>query len=281
VQIVTDSTADLPLQTARTLGVTVVPLYVHFGEDTFRDSVDISADQFYQKLTGDKVFPRTSQPSPADFEAVYREAVQKGPILSLHLSSKVSGTYNSAILARETLLKEDPEARIEVIDTRSISMGLGNLVMEAAQKARAGVALEDVAAWARSTAERTRVMFLLDTLEYLARGGRIGRAQAFLGGLLSVKPLLEFKEGEVHPLERVRTRAKALERLTQTAIESGPAERVITAGSTDVASARTIAERLRTTFSLSQVPVFRIGPTLGVYAGPGCVGIAIVKKDES
>ena len=281
VQIVTDSTSDLPPETARDLGITVVPLYIFFGEESYRDNVDITPDAFYARLTTEKVFPRTSQPTPADFTTVYREAVQRGPVLSLHVSSKVSGTHNSALLARDEVLRETPDAQIEVVDTFLVAMGLGNLVTGAAQRVSEGASLAEATSWARSVADRTRIIFGLDTLEYLVRGGRIGRAQGFIGSLLNVKPLLEIRDGEVHPLERVRTKKRAMERLLQNVLDLGDrVESVVVATSTDIPAATAVADRLREALGQAEVPVFRIGPVVGTYAGPGCVGISVVVKDE-
>lgn len=278
VQVVTDSTADLPTETAKALGIAIVPLYVRFGEEMQRDGIDISPDEFYRRLTTGSVLPRTSQPSPADFAAVYRTAAQQGEVLSLHLSAKLSGTFEAAMLGRQEVLKERSGARIEIVDTQQVSMALGLLAIEAAERARAGASLDDIAAWVRGAIPRMRIIFMVDTLEYLQKGGRIGKAQAFLGSLLNVKPLLEVREGEVHPLERARSRPRALERLAQIALADAPAERVIAAGSTDLDAARAAAELLRTGFGLPEVPVFRIGAVIGTYAGPGCVGVCVLKK---
>lgn len=280
LRIVTDSTADLPPEMVLALGITVVPLTVQFGEEVYRDGVDIGVTEFYRRLLEGPVLPRTSQPAPGDFAAAYRAAAAEGDVLSLHVSSKLSGTYNAALLGRQEVVSERPYAgaRIEVIDTLQVSMALGLLAMEAARQAQAGASLEEAAAWVRAAVPRTRILFLVDTLEYLAKGGRIGRAQAFLGGLLSVKPLLEVRDGEVHPLERARTRPRALERLTGLALAEAPAERAIVAGSTDLESAAALAERLRAGLGLDAVPVFQIGAVIGTYAGPGCVGVCVLKK---
>lgn len=281
LQIVTDSLSDIPAETVQSLGITVVPLYVVFGEETFRDKVDISPDEFYGRLTDSKVFPRTSQPSPADFVAVYREAIQRGPVLSLHGSSKVSGTYNSATIARTEILNETPDAQIEVVDTQLVAMGQGNLVTEVAQRVQEGASSEEAASLARTMSVQTQTIFVLDTLEYLVRGGRIGRAQGFIGGLLNVKPLLQIRDGEVHPLERVRTKRRAIERLLQIALaQRGNVESAVVATSTDLETAQTVSERLKEGLELPDVPVFRIGPVVGTYSGPGCVGIALVVKDQ-
>jgi DegV family protein with EDD domain len=280
VQVVTDGTADLPAETARTLGIDVVPLYVHFGDEQLRGGVDISNEQFYERMKSSKELPRTSQPAPADFVSVYEAAVERGPVLSLHVTAKLSGTYNSALLARQEVLQRNPEAQIAIVDTQQISMVLGLLVTRAVERAKAGDSLGEIVDWVQTLIPRTRTIFVLDTLENLEKGGRLGRGQAFLGGLLKVKPLLEIREGEVHPRERARSRKKALERLVQLALAEGPAELSVVAGSTDLEAARDVAAQLCDGFGHADVPVFNIGPVIGTYAGPGCVGVGIIKSDN-
>ena len=281
VQVVTDGTADLPVATAEALGISVVPLYVHFGDEQLRGGIDISNDDFYRRLGDAKELPRTSQPAPADFVSLYRQALERGPVLSLHVSAKLSGTFNSAMLARQEVLNESPNAQIAVVDTGQVSMALGLLASQAAEHARAGESLEEIVDWLQATVPRARTLFVVDTLEYLARGGRLGKGQAFLGGLLNVKPILEVKEGEVHPRERARSRRKALERLTQLTLEEGPAYAAAVAGSTDLVAAQAIADQVRDGFGHQDVPVFHIGPVIGVYAGPGCIGVGVIKAENA
>lgn len=276
VQIVTDSTSDIRQEDAERAGITIVPAYVLFGEEQFRDGVTISGAQFYRRLQQRGVFPKTAQPSPQDFADSFAMLAPNGPVLVLTVSSKMSGTYNSALIGRDMALKDNPDAVIEVVDSLLVSMGLGVLIQGAAHMAREGTGIEEIAAWARDTASRTRIYFAVDTLEYLARGGRIGKAQRLLGGLLSIKPVLEFRDGEVHPLERVRSRAKAhalLESFTQ---KIGNPERLAYATTTDHEKAREMADRARERFTLDDVPVYTIGAAVGTYVGPGCVGVAIV-----
>ncbi len=276
VQVVTDSTSDIAPDDAQRLGVSIVAVHIFFGDDHYRDGVNITPAKFYQRLISSNVMPRTSQPSPQDFAEVIGPLAKNGPVLGLTISSKMSGTYNSALLARDIVLGEQPDAVIEIVDTLSVAIGLGDLAQRAAARASEGIGLEELAAWARDTASRTRLYFAVDTLEYLARGGRIGRAQRFLGGLLSVKPVLEFRDGEVHPLERVRSRQKAHARLEALVYESGAPERVAFASTTDHARAREMAERASERLGLEDIPVYTIGAAVGTYAGPGCIGVAFV-----
>ena len=278
VQIVTDSTSDIKQEDAERAGITIVPAYVFFGEEQFRDGVTIGGGEFYRRLQQKGAFPKTAQPSPQDFADAFSALAPNGPVLALTCSSKMSGTYNSALIGRDMTLKDHPDAVIEVVDSLLVAMGLGVLTQGAAQKARDGMGIEELAEWARDTAGRTRIYFAVDTLEYLARGGRIGKAQRFLGGLLSVKPVLEFRDGEVHPLERVRSRAKAHALLESLALKSGTPEQIAYASTTDHDRALEMADRAKERLSLDDVPVFTIGAAVGTYAGPGCVGVAIVSS---
>ena len=186
VKIVTDSTADLPPGLAEELNISVVPLKVHFGEEEFLDWIDLDSDNFFEKLAGSGVMPHTSQPSPADFVKIYREiAAESDQLISVHLSAKLSGTYQSAVIAKSELKHLD----IEVIDSGLASMALGIVVIEAARAAKAGLAKEDIILQLKDNMAKVKVYFAVDTLEYLQRNGRIGKAAALVGGLLNVKPL--------------------------------------------------------------------------------------------
>ncbi|HXN58707.1 MAG TPA: DegV family protein, partial [Candidatus Angelobacter sp.] len=212
VRIVTDSTADLTPEQQRTAGITVVPLNVHFGDEVFRDHVDLSTDEFFRRLKAAPQLPRTSQPSVGAFEEAYRSLRQGGDdIVSVHLSSKVSGTYNSALMAAQSV----GEGKIDVVDSLSTSMALGFMALEGAKLARAGRDRQSVTERLQSLVPKARVICVVDTLTYLERGGRIGKARALLGSLLNVKPILQLKDGEVVPLGRARGRPQALSRLVE------------------------------------------------------------------
>ena len=202
VRVVTDSTADLPAKVIQEWGITVIPLQVNFGTEVYRDGVDLQPDEFYRKLVSSSVLPTTSVPPPGSFTEVYKKLSTNGDdVLSIHLSSKLSGTYNSARLAAKDLGNK----RVEIIDSLSLSMGMGILVVVAARAARTGASLEEVTALVHRAMKRCYLVGLLDTLEYLQKGGRIGRARAFLGHVLNLKPLLTIRDGEVYPMDRVRT----------------------------------------------------------------------------
>src|SRR5438128_1131305 len=211
VRIVTDSTADIPQDQARAAGITVVPLTVFFGDEAYLDGVELDNASFYRKLQASKNLPRTSQPSPAAFQEAFLRLIDEGAdaILSIHLSSKLSGTYQSACTARDTLPDDVKKIPIEVIDSLSISVGMSRAIVHAAKEARQGLDLATIKAHATNELSRTRILAVLDTLEFVRRGGRIGGAQAFLGNMLSVKPLISLKDGVVVPIEQPRTRSKA------------------------------------------------------------------------
>ena len=278
VQVVTDSTSDIRQEDAERAGLTVVPAYVFFGDEEFRDGVNLSAAEFYRRLEQKSVVPKTAQPSPQDFADAFLKLAPNGPILAITVSSKLSGTYNSALIARDMVLKEHPDAAIEVVDSMLAAMGLGMVARATAEKAREGVGIEELAEWTRDTVGRTRVFFAVDTLEYLARGGRIGKAQRFLGGLLSVKPVLALQDGEIHPMERARSRAKAHALLESYLYGSGRPEQLVFGTSTDHDRARELAERAKERLRMDDVPVYSIGTAVGTYVGPGCIGIAFTER---
>ncbi len=274
VRIVTDSTADLSPELVHELGIIVVPLNVHFGTETYQDRVTISEDDFYRRLLAGQVFPTTSQPSAGAFAEAYQQAAAPGcsGIVSIHLSAALSGTMNSALLGRDMAGVSCP---IVVVDTQSVSMGEGLTVLAAARAAQAGASLDEVAAVAQKTLARVQTRFTLDTLEYLHKGGRLGRAQFFLGSLLNLKPILKV-EGEVHPVERVRTRAKAQERLFDFVQGMGQLEEGAVLYSTNRDEAQAFAQRVASRFPEGRLHVSRLGPVLGTYAGPGFLGMALL-----
>lgn len=284
VRIVTDSTADLPAEVASELGITVVPLTVFFGEEAYLDGVELDNAGFYQKLTASKELPRTSQPSPAAFQEAYQGLIDAGAeaILSVHLSSKLSGTYQSACTARAALLEERGDAAnvpIEVIDSLSISVGMNYAIQQAARLAREGKSLAEIKACVEDTLARTHILAVLDTLEYVRRGGRIGGAKAMLGNMLSFKPIVSLKEGEVVPVEQPRTRSKAYARIAQMLSEMGPVEQVSIAESNEEAGQQ-LSAAIREVYS-GELPVYRLGAVLGTHTGPGTAAIALVKAQAS
>jgi DegV family protein with EDD domain len=279
VRIVTDTTADLPLQFAHDLGIAVVPLSVIFGAEVYREGIDINHDLFYDKLIHGKVHPTTSAPSVGDFLEVYEPLLKEtNEIVSIHVSSKLSATYNNAVQAAEILT--DKGAHVEVVDSQVVSLGLTFVALAAARAARAGADIEQVRAVAESAAKRIRIYVMLDTLEYLRRGGRIGRGRAFLGAMLRVKPLLSLRDGEIHPEERLRTKAHAMERLFQIATSYPNVREVAIGYSTNPVDAHNLQLRLERALPGVNILVTRVGPVIGTHAGPGVLAIGLLEGEE-
>jgi len=276
VKVVTDSTSDLSPQVAQEMGITVVPAYVRFGEKVYRDGVDISQDEFYRKLVESPVHPATSQPSPSDFADVYRKlAKETDEIVSIQVTSKLSGTYNSALQGRELARAG---CRIEVVDSLSVSMGLGLIAMAAGRLAEAGEGLQGVMDEVRQTILHIRILGVFDTFKYLLRSGRLGKAKALLGTLLSVKPLLTMRDGELLPAGLARTRAKGVERLFDFVKNVLNIQELAIVHSTTPDEASLLGERIGSIFAEERIHVARLGPALGVHGGPGTLILALREK---
>ena len=276
IRIVTDSSADLPAQLAQQRLITVLPCYVMIDDVSYKDGVDLSPDDFYQRLVSMARPPTTAQPSTADFQTVYAALLEEGhQILSIHVSGKLSGTLNAAEQAK-TALGGDPPIRI--IDSRLASIPLGLAALQAADAAQRTESLQELTQQVRLELPLNEAFFLLDTLEFLEKGGRVGKAQAFLGSILRVKPILRLSDGEVHPVERPRTQAKALARLLELAKQLGPAQRVAVIYSTEEEAARHLRRDLTDLAPEEDIIIARFGPTLGTYVGPGALGIALTRR---
>jgi len=279
VKIVTDSTADLPPQLAQQLGIIVVPVYVRFGEKVYRDGVDISEDEFYQKLVDSPTHPTTSQPSPGDFADVYSKLSQEtDEIVSIQVTSKLSGTYNSALQGRELA---GARCRIEVVDSLALSMGLGLIAMAAARLAAAGESLPIVMEEIRQAIPNIRLLGVFDTLKYLLRGGRIGKAKALLGSILNVKPLITIRDGELFPAGQARTRSKGIERLFELVKNALNIQEIAIVHSTTPDEASSLRERIGSIFDKKRIHTARLGPALGVHGGPGTLILALREKISS
>lgn len=277
VRIVTDSTCDLSPADAERYGITVVPLTVFFGEEAFLDGVEISGADFYARMVASKSLPRTSQPSVELFQDAYRSLAGDGvEIVSIHVSSRLSGTLNAASIAREVVKHDVP---VDLIDSYNVSLGLGLIVLEAARSAQAGASLAEVVATARRAMDRVSVHVAVDTLEYLQKGGRIGRARSLLGSVLSIKPIICVDDGEVAPFERVRTRSKAIERMFELASGMPRAKEMFIGCSGDDTDARVLLERLRPLLPHTDLKVGYLGPVVGVYTGPNALGIAALERE--
>jgi DegV family protein with EDD domain len=273
VAIVTDSVSDLPPQVAEEFGITVVPLVVRFGTELYRDGLDISSDQFYQRLKASKVLPATSVPPPGAFADAYDKLAEKtNAIAVISLTSKLSATYQVALQAVGLMKKK---CRVEVLDSQWAVMAQGFITIAAAKAARAGASLDEVMAVARQTMRRVDMCAAFDTLEYLERGGRIGKAQAFLGSLLKVNPIIGLKDGEVYPRGRERSRVKAIEHLYNFVTSFANVEGLAVEYASDLDEANRLTQRLRSKYP--QVPIYltRTSPVIGTHTGPSLIVVSV------
>lgn len=276
IRIVTDSTADVPPQLANDLGIVVVPAYVCFGDCAYRDRVDIGEEDFYQRLLRDPVHPCTEPPTPQDFATVYQKLLAEADgIISLHISSKLSATCNSALRGKELAGKGLP---IEVIDSQLVTMGLGLLAIAAAADARHCDSLSQAAEKIREAIPTIRVLGLFNTLKYLARGGRIGRVKALLGSALNVKPMVTMKDGELESAGRANSRAEGINRLASFVRDAADVEDLAVVYSTTPEEAQTLADLVSPVLSRGSVRLVRLGPVLGVHGGPGILFVALRAK---
>jgi DegV family protein with EDD domain len=277
VKIVVDSLADLPAEQVERHGIEIIPLTVRFGTTEFKDGVDLTADDFYQRLAAGHDYPATAVPSIGEFVEMYERVGRDADgIISIHVSSKVSGTYNAAVQgAREAGVGAG--CPIEVVDSLQASMGIGMLALVASEAAATGADLPTVVERVRGAMSRVNCTTLLDTLEYLQKGGRIGKAQALVGTLLNFKPMIEVTDGLVHPFARPRSRKKGIARLIERARELAPAERLVVLHSTTPDEASALASELGD-LTDGEVMISRYGPGLGTYVGPGALGIGILRS---
>jgi len=272
IRIVTDSTSDLSAELAKKSGITIVPMYVRFGTENYRDGIDITMDEFYQRLTDTKVHPATSQPTPSDFAKVYTELSSKGDqIVSIHVSSKLSGTYNSALQGKEIA---GPKCDVTVLDSESVTMGLGMMSLMAAQMSKAGASLQQITEGIKQAINYTHLMGTFDTLKYLVIGGRIGKAKALLGSVLNVKPVLTMREGELHPVSNVRTHSKGVEKLVEFVKSALHVEELAVVHTTTPDEASSLKDRFLGIVESNHLHVARLGPALGTYGGPGMLAVA-------
>jgi DegV family protein with EDD domain len=277
IAIVTDSTADLPNDIAEKHGITVVPLNVRFGMEEFKDGLDIDNDEFYRRLQIEPELPTTSQPSLGDFAEVYRALIaEHDGIVSIHISGKLSQTINSAVQgAREV---DGDGDKIKTIDTGQATIPLGLIVIEAANAAASGADLAGVVDAVEDAMSRARFYGMVDTLEYLVKGGRIGRAKGFIGGLLKVTPIITLEDGESSPVASPRTRRKALAKLKELVEEAAPFDQLAMHYSTEPEEVDRLAADLAHLAPEGGVMISQIGAVVGTYAGPGSLGVGFIRK---
>ena len=281
IKIVTDSTADLSLEQVQRYGIKVVPITVTFGSDSYADGVDLNADQFYIKLTSEKVLPKTSQPSPEAFRQAYDEIGAEGDsIFSIHISGKLSGTLNSAELASKIA-----KAEVIPIDTKTASQGIGRTVLIAAEAVKRGYKKEEIIALINKSIPNTFSVFAVDTLEYLQRNGRIGKAASLLGSLLQLRPILYADpEGMVAPYDKVRGRSQIIPSLVAAALKNRAPEMPINLSvvhSWNREGADELLSELKKHYEIADLHIGMVGPAIGAHIGPGAVGLMIQPSFES
>jgi DegV family protein with EDD domain len=280
IAVVTDSTSDLPVDIAKQHGVSVVPLNVHIEDETYFDGVTISADEMYRRLPDQKVIPTTSAPSVGTYIEMYEMLGEThDEIISIHLSSKLSLTHNSAVQAVAELGSNGP--RIEVVDTGQASMALGFTAVQVAEAMAVGSTLDELTTLAKSSSERAVFIGMVDTMEYLVRGGRIGKAQGFVGSILRVRAILTLRDGVAHPLERARNRKKGIARVKSLVAEYAPLEKLSILYTTDEVDAQEIANEVASYAPDGEPVVAQLGPVVGNYLGPGMLGLGLIRAESS
>lgn len=271
--IVTDSTADIPPAVREKYGIEVVPLEVIFGDEVYKDGVDITSAEFFDRLESSSVMPRTSQPSPGDFARIYKKLLdQQKEIISIHISAELSGTVHSAYMGRKLV---GGGSKIDIVDSRLVSLALGLIVVEAAKAVSAGKQKDYVLELINKMIQKTRVYFLVDTLEYLARGGRIGKAQSLMGTLLNIKPILTFRDGIIYPYDKIRGFNKAVQRIVDGINEEFKGKRVLTAFvyGTEGELFHNFHQKITAQIDYVESVRGQLGPVVGTHGGPGIVGV--------
>ena len=285
VKIITDSTADIPGSLAKELDITVIPINVHLDGESYQDGVNITPEEFYLKMSRTDQLPTTSQPSPLDIVSAFKRAIFDGAkeIISFHISSRMSGTYQSALLAKSMVEEEYPDVKIEVIDTKTVTYCLGLIVVLVARAAKEGKSFSELVSLATKIRQEERLLALVDTLEYLQKGGRIGKAAALVGTLLNIKPIITINDdGEVAAVDKARGNKKAVQKvfdgLKKEASDSPVALAVIHAAKKE--QAEKWMEKAQDLFHIQEGFIVDIGPAVGTHAGPGTIGCIVVPLDR-
>jgi DegV family protein with EDD domain len=273
IAVITDSTADLQPELQERFGLTMVPLIVNWDGQTYRDKIDLSTTEFYRRLRMSRTLPKTGAPSLAAFEAAFRDQLQQHTtIICIDLAARLSGTYEVARRAAESV---DPR-RIRVVDSGSVSICMGWLAEAAATLAASGQEPDEIVSQLQEMRGRLRILALVETLEFLQRGGRVGRAAALAGTLLSVKPILSLRDGEIAPVERVRTMNGALRRLVELVVAHGPIERLGVTHGDSSTNAATVEQQLRARLPEITIDQGELGPVVGTHGGPGVIGVGML-----
>lgn len=278
VKIVTDSTSDVTSDLAQELGITVIPLTVFFGHESFLDRVEISTDVFYNRLAKESIFPTTTQPAPGIFVDVYNKlAEETDEILTIVISSKLSGTFQSATNAKDLVTNK---SRIEIIDSKNVAMGFGLLVITAAQAAKDGASLKEITDLINRRISQSHMVIYFETLKYLAKGGRIGKAQGLLGSMLSIKPILTMKDGEFSPMTRVRSKAAGMEYIRNFVASFPSVEKLAIEYCTTPEDIDKLTDILSSIVPKESIYSSTISPVLGTYAGPGALAVTVLEADK-
>jgi DegV family protein with EDD domain len=273
-RIVVDSTCDLPEERMKELGIEMVPLQVRFGDETFRDKIDLDGEAFFDRLEKATQLPTTSQPSPGDFVDVYSRIPESEPIVSIHIAHQLSGTIESARLAAEQL----PGREIHIIDSGNTTWATGLLALEAAEAIKAGKDTNAVVEHVQGLVPRLRLLAVLDTLKYVIMGGRVSRIQGALGGLLRVKPILVLVDGVIHRMAPARTWGQAYQRVVQDIREHGGADRIAVIHARAPEAMATMTQTLKDDLGATNLLEGTIGPVIGTHSGPGAMGVAYIAK---
>lgn len=274
IHIIADTTSSLPIQKAQDLGISYMPQIVVFGDTTYRDDTEIDSATFLKKLKSSSTLPKTAAPPPALYTPVYQKmAVPGNTVFVITPSAEVSGTFRSASVAAQDF----PDADIRIIDTRTIASGFGSIVLQCIEWVKQDLSPDEIETKIKNLIQRSRTYFIVDTLEYLHKGGRIGAAQMLVGSLLQVKPILMIKDGSTHPVESQRTQKKAFTRLKEIVAAECPhgPQSLLTMGQGDaIATAEQLASELKAEFGLTELPIFEMPPAILVHAGPGVISVS-------
>ena len=275
VKIVTDSVSDIPAKVAQELGITVVPLYVRFGAEVYRDRVDLSSEEFYRRLATSRIFPTTATAAPGEFAQVYDKlAEETDEILSIHASSRLTAVYEVALQGKKQMKRK---CRVEVVDSQAAIMAEGFITIVAAKEAQSGAKLDQIADTVRKNIPKVHLRMCFDTLEYLRRGGRIGRAQALLGSMLRVNPILGLKDGEPYPFGRPRSRAKAIEQIYNFVRSFPNIRELAIEHATTPDEVEALVQRLDDVFPKERIYICTLSPIIGAHVGPHVIGVAVLE----
>lgn len=274
VKIVTDSLSDISQAEAKDLGIAVVPLNIHFADTVYKDNIDLSPDQFYQKLTEGEVYPTTSAPAPGIFVELYKKLSQESDgILAVMASNKISAVHESALQAKSMVT----DCNVEVVNTWQLCGGLALLVRMANDAAKSGAKLNEIAELVKINAPKTQNRMILDTLEYLKRGGRIGKAQALLGSILKIHPVIKLADGEVHPAGKARNRAQAIEFIVNFVKSYSKIHSLSVEHSAVPEEMESLIDKLGEFYPKEKIVRGRIGPTIGAHVGPHSLAVHVIE----